>query len=262
LKAFLIFYKYNAWIFDLTWTSLTNMTKRGITEEHFLPDRNEGVTIVNLSEVQREEASIAIRAGDFSSCEISINGNKKSLNSLLRLDNDMFFVASVQAEKNVSVYAIRCAFSSNPLHSSSTAQPFNLFMDDTLFEIYTPFSIEAQLGTQIPITIRVLALNPHILKINYDSSIFEGDNDELIIHSLGWKYFMLRPISTGLTTITVDFEDPTTENVISIPFLINVRNAFLYQLIPMVLLIATVFSLLYVASGRKLIDRLLAYMTT
>lgn len=258
LKVFLVLYKFNAWIFDLGYTLLYNTTKKGIVEEYFVPDKNEAVAIVNLTEAQLQEASIAVRAGNFSSAEISINGIKKPLGLLLIFNKDVFLATSVKTEENVSLYTVRYTLSSDPLYTCSTVQPFSIFMDNALFEIYTPFNIEAPLETWIPFTIKVYTYTTYDMKIEYDYSMFEVDNDEIMVNKFhSHEYFMLKPVNTGLTVVKVHFMDmeSTTKNAgFFIPFLINVENSLLYQIIPYVLLIITVLSLVYVTGSKKLID--------
>ena len=260
LKVSLILYKFNAWIFDLQHTTLLGPTKKGISEEYFVPENNESVTIVDLNEAGLQKADIAIRAGNFSLSEISINGVKKPLDSLLVVRKDIILVKSVEAEEGVSLYTVRCTFSSNPLHYSPTVQPFSIFVGNARFEIYTPLKIDAQLGLQIPVTIRVLTTKTYLLKVEYDSSMLEVDNDELMVNKpvVGFVYFMLKPAGTGLSVVTVHFIDPSNENSpVSIPFLINTTSSLAYQSILSVLTVVTVLSLMYVAGGKNLLDWLL-----
>lgn len=259
LKVFLSFYKFNAWLFSVfSYANLVQMTKKGIVQETFIPDRNESEVIVDLNQANLQETKVAVRAGNFSCGEILINGIKKPLDSLLMLDNDMFLATSVQAEENVSLYTIKISFSSNPLYASSTVQPFKLFMDGALFDIYTPFNIEADLETLIPITIRLFTSKTYLLRVEYDSSMFKIDNNEIMVNKpAGYKYFMLNPVRIGHAVITVNFEDPTTENSISIQFLVNVEDPLFYPVVQYALLIITVLSLVYVASSKNLVDWLL-----
>ncbi len=258
LQVLLTLYKFNAWIFDRTY-ALLDMTKRGIIEEYFIPDKNEGVIIVDLNEAQLQEANIAIRVANFSLSQVSINGVKKPLHSLLMLNGDMFFTTSIQAEENTSLYNLTCTFSSDPLYSSSTLSPFTVFIENTFFEIYTPFNIEAQLGTQVPVTVNVFTSKTYILKVEYDSRLFELDNDQLMVHKrISYEYFMLKPIHIGRAVTTVHFIDPTAENpTVSIPFLINITHSPAYQIIFYMLAAIAVLSLMYIVGGRNFVDLLL-----
>ena len=256
LKVFLVLYKFNAWIFNLAYTTLYGLTKKGIVEEYFVPDKNEAVAIVDLHEVQLQEASIAVRAGNFSSTEISVNGIKNPLDSLLVLNKDVFLGTSVKAKENDSLYTVRYTFSSDPLYTCSTVQPFSIFLDNALFIIYTPFNVEAQQGIQIPFTISIYNYRTYILKIEFDSSMFEVDNDEIMVLKYGGhEYFMIRPVGLGLTWAELHFVDPTDENVnVSVPFLINITHSLPYQITSYILLIVTVLSLVYIISGKNIVE--------
>ena len=173
----------------------------------------------------------------------------------------MFLATSVKTEENVLLYTVRYTFSSDPLYTCSTVQPFSIFMNNALFKIYTPLNIEAQLETWIPLAIRVYTHKTYDAKAEYDYSMFEVDNDEIMVNKYGgYEYFMLKPVNTGLTVVKVHFRDmeSTTENAgFSIPFLINIKNSSLYQIVPYVLLIITVLSLMYISVGKNFFEWLL-----
>jgi hypothetical protein len=257
LRVFLVLYRFNSWIFDPASMFLRFAgTKQGIIDEYFVPERNESVVVVDPSEVELREANIAIGTGYFSSGEISVNDAKGSLNSLIVLDHVMSVAALVKFDDSVSRYTITCSFGFVPIYYSSTIQPFKVFLDASLFEIYTPFNIKVQPMVQTPLTLRISTPRTYTLKIEHDSSRLEVGSDELMVNKfISYEYFMLKPIGTGTTEFTVHFTGPSVEDSdVSIPFLVSIEYSLFNQAISCAVFIVTVISVAYVIVGRNIAD--------
>jgi hypothetical protein len=258
LGVHLVLYKFNAWLFQRTATATFIVTKTGITEEYFSPERNEVIVLVDLAQASIQDPRIAVRTAGALSGVIIVNDIQRPLESLLLLNNDAFLAVKVMAEEDESPYTIKCSFNSNPVYSSLTTQPFNVAIDNDYFEIYTPLNCEAQVGVTVPVTIKVFTFKTFVLRIKYDSSAFNADSDELIVHIYSsYVYFMLKPLREGSTEIIAYFINPAKQNsTASIPFLVNVKRQLLQEVALYMLLVISALSLVYIVVSRDQLARL------
>lgn len=258
LEVHLTLYRFNAWFCSLYGYKSYEITKKGIVDEYFSPNRNEGTININSSETF--PANLAISSGNLTPSEITINGSKKPLESLLILNKEMYWIISIVIpEENVSIYTVKYILSDEPLYQSLTTSPFSVYVGGQLFEIFTPFNIEGQEGTLIPLTIRTRTPRTYTLKIEYDSSMFEADRDEIMVYSsrFHYEYFMLKPLRTGQTTINLRIIDPITRDTpFSSSFFVSIKSSFSTQVAIYFLLGVAVFSLICIFSKTSLIKRI------
>ena len=256
LKAHLIFYKFNAWFFSFYGFQPYKITKKGIVEEYFSPNENEGAININPSETF--PVNLAISSGNLTPSEITVNGSKKPLESLLILNKEVYWIIPIVIpEENVSLYTVKYILSDEPLYQSLTTSPFSVYIGGHIFEIFTPFNIECQEGTLIPLTIRTYTTpRTYTLKIEYDSSMFEANRDEIMVYAsrLHFEYFMLKPLRTGQTTVNLRIIDPITmDTLFSSPFFVSIKSSFSTQVAIYFLLGVAVFSLIYIFGKESLI---------
>lgn len=258
VKIHLTLYRFNAWFFEMNpfIGAPYRITKKGIVEEYFSPDKNE-VTI-NINSSESSSVNLATRSGNLIPVEITSNGSKKPLESLLILNKQNYWAISIAVpEENASIYTVKYILSDGPLYQSLTTTPFSVRIDNHVFEIFTPFNIEGQEGTLIPLTIRTYTTpRTYTLKIEYDSSMFEADRDEIMVYAsrFHYEYFMLKPLRTGQTTINLKIIDPITRDTFfSFPFFVSIKSSFLTQAAIYFLLGVAVFSLIYIFSKKSLI---------
>jgi len=260
LKVYLTLYRFNAWFFssrtDLVAGIPFNITKKGIVEEFFSPNKNEGIVKINSSENFPD--NLAIRSGNLIPVEITSNGSKKPLESLLILNKQNYWTISIAVpEENASIYTVKYTLSDGPLYQSLTTTPFSVYIDNHIFKIFTSFNVEGQEGTLIPLTIRTYThTRTFTLKIEYDSSMFEADRDEIMVYAskFHYEYFMLKPLRTGQTTINLKIIDPITRDTLFFsPFFISIKSSFFTQVGIYFLLGVAVFSLIYIFSKTSLI---------
>jgi hypothetical protein len=258
LKVHLVLYRFNAW---LLWKNpLPNATfyatKTGITGEYFSPEKNEVAVSVDLGETAFQEPRIAIRTGGGRSGSIIVNDVQKPVDSLLQIDNDLFLGTLLrgQGEEDDSPYLIKCTFSQNPIYSSLTKQPFNVFIDNTLFEIYTPFNCEARLGVQTPMTLKAFTFRTYVVNIEHDQSVLEFDNDLLMIDRFSsFSYFMFKPLREGSIEIKAHFTDPSNQSAsLALPFLVSTQRLAVFEIATYLFFAFTVLSFVYVVSGSDL----------
>ena len=259
LKVHLTLYRFNAWLFSLSGFQPSKITKKGIVEEHFSPNENEGTINLNSSETSPD--SLAISSGNLTPSEITINGSEKPLESLLILDEEMHWVIPIgTSEENVSTYAVKYILSDEPLYQSLTTNPFSVYIHGSVFEIFTPFNIEGQEGTPIPLTIRTYTTpRTYTIKIEYDSSMFEADRNEKMVYASRpyFVYFMLKPLRTGQTTVNVRIIDPVTRDTLfSSPFYVTVKSRVFTQVAIYSLLGITIFSLIHIFTKKSLLKRI------
>lgn len=260
LRVLLVLYRYNAWIYAPASLDLRFVgTKQAIVEEYFVPERNESVVIIDPSKAGLREVNIAIGAGNFSSGEVLVNDAPGSINSFIVLDNYIYVATSAEFQENASLYTIRCSFYSDPIYYFSTIQPFKVFVDGALFEIYTPLNIKAQPTVQIPLTLRISTSKTYAVRIEYNPSMLKVDNDELMVNKFrSYEYFMLKPLGIGTTAFTVHFTGLSIEDSgISVPFLVSINYSLFDQIISYAVLIVTVLSVVYVIVGKNIADWLL-----
>jgi len=252
LKVHLLLYRFNAWFFKLFTFQPSEMTKKGIISEYFSSNRNEGTININSSE--NFPGNLAIGSGNLVLSEIKVNGTKKLLQSVLVLDEERYWIVlNVIPDDSVSLYTVKFVLSDEPLFQSLTTTPFTVYIGGHVFEVYTPFNIEGQEGTVIPITIRTYTPRTYTLRIEYDPSMMEADTDEKMVYAsrFHFVYFMLTPLQAGHTTIGFEIVDPMTVDVIfSSSFLVNIRSSVPTQMIIYYLVGIAVFSLVYVFSKK------------
>jgi len=259
LKVHLILYRFSAWFFSLSGFQPSKITKKGIVEEYFSPSKSEGTISINSSETFPD--SLAICSGARTPSEVTINGSEKPLETLLILDEEMHWVIPiVTSEENASIYTVKYILSDEPLYQSLTRSPFSVYIHGSVFEIFTPFSIVDQESALIPLTIRTYtAPRTYILKIEYDSSIFEADRNEILVYASipYFQYFMLKPLQTGQTTVNVKIIDPVTRKTLfSSPFFVTIKSSFFTQVAIYLLLGVAVFSLIYIFTKKSLLKRI------
>jgi len=257
LEVNLILYRFNAWFFKLSVFQPSEMTKKGIVEEYFSPNRNEGTININSSE--NFPVNLAIGSGNLVPSEIKVNGTRKSLQSLLILDEEKYWlVLNVIPDDSASLYTVKFVLSDEPLIQSLTTTPFSVYIRGDVFEVYTPFNIEGQEGAVIPITIRTYTPRTYILRIEYDPLMIEADIDEKMVYAsrFHFEYFMLTPLQPGHTTISLEIVDPPAMDVIfSSSFLVNIRSSVPTQVVVYWLVSISVFSLVYVFSKRTFLKQ-------
>jgi hypothetical protein len=260
LKVHLVLYKFNAWLFQRTSAAIPIVTKNGITEERFSAETNEVVVLVDLDQAGLQEPRIAVRTAGAMSGTMMVNDVQSPLDSLLLLSNDVFLATKIMAGEDASLYTVRCSFSSDPVYSSLTAQPFGVSIDYDYFEIYTPLNCEAEVGISVPMTIRVFAFKTFLLRIDYDVSALNADSNELMVRKYSsYVYFMLKPVREGSTEIKAYFINPNNQNsTVSIPFLVNVKRQAIYEIAPYMFLVVSLVSLVYVVVSRDQMSRLLS----
>ena len=114
------------------------------------------------------------------------------------------------------------------------------------------------MGVMVPMTIRVFTSRTFVLRIQYDPSAFNADNDELMVRIYSsYVYFMLRPLKEGSTEIIAYFVDPARQNsTVFIPFLVNVKRQLLHEVALYMLLAISALSLVYIAVSRDQLARL------
>jgi len=256
LDVHLTLHRFNAWFFDFYGYKPYRITKKGIIDEYFSLNRSEGTININSSETF--PANLAISSGNLAPSEITINGNEKTLGSLLILNKEMYWIIpTVISKENVSIYTVKYILSDEPLYQSLTTSPFSVYVDSQLFEIFTPFNIEGQESTIIPLTIQVYAYpRTYTLKIEYDSSMFEADSDEIMVYAsrLYFVYFMLRPLQTGQTTVNLRIIDPITRDTLfSTPFSVTIKSSFFTQVAIYFLLGITLLSLINIFTKTSLL---------
>jgi len=255
LKVHLILYRFNAWFFKLQGFQPSGITKKGLVDEHFFPDKNEGTININSSEIS--PINLAICSGNLVPSEIRVNGIKKSLDSLLILNEEMYWtISNIIPDENVSLYTVKYILSDELLHQSPTKNPFPIYVGGHIFEIFTPFNVEGQEGTLMPLTIRTYNPRTYTLKVEYDSSRFEADRDELMVYASRarhFEYFMFKPLRTGQTIIILEIVDPMTMDVIfSFSFLVSIKSSVPTQMIICYLLGIAVLSLVYIFTEKSL----------
>jgi len=256
LKVHLVLHRFNAWFFKLSVFQPSEMTKKGIVEEYFSPNSNEGTININSSE--NFPPNLAISSGNLGISEIRVNGTKKPLQSLLILNEERYWlILNVIPEENRSVYTVKYVVSDEPLIHNVMTTPFTIYIGGHIFEVYTPFNIEGQKGILIPLTIRTYTPKTYTLRIEYDPSMIEADTDEIMVYAsrYHYEYFMLKPLRVGHTTIGLEIMDPTTMDVIfSSSFSVNIKSSVPTQMIIYYLLGIAVFSLVYLFNKKRLID--------
>jgi len=257
LKVHLILYRFNAWFFKFQGFQPSGITKKGIVDEHFFPNKNQGTININSSETS--PINLAICSGNLVPSEIRVNEIRKSLDSLLILDEKMYWIVSnVVPDENVSLYTVKYILSDEPLYQSPTTTPFSVYVGGHIFEIYTPFNIESQEGMLMPLTIRTYNPRTYTFKVEYDPSMFEADRNETMVYASGarhFEYFMLKSLRTGQTTISLEIVNPMTMDVIfSSSFLVNIKSSVPNQVIIYYLLCIAVFSLVYLFNKKRFID--------
>jgi hypothetical protein len=260
LRVLLTVCRHNAWMYDPAYTNLRFVgTKQGITEEYFVPEKNESFVVIDPNRAGLGEVNIAIGMDNFSSGKVYVNDASMSLSSLIVLDNCVYLAALVKFQEYASTCTIRCSFSSDPIYNSSTVQPFKVFLDDALFEIYTPLNIKAQPTVQIPLTLRISTLKTYTVRVECDPSMLMADNDELMVNKFrSYEYFVLRPVDVGTTAFTLHLTGPTIEySSVSIPFLVSINYFPFDQVILYAVLLITVLSLGYVIASGNIVDWLL-----
>ena len=147
---------------------------------------------------------------------------------------------------------MKYVLSDDPIYESLTANPFPIYVHSCLFEIYTPFNIEEQVGRPIPFTIRTFTPRTHTLEIEYNPSMFEADKDEIMVYSsrFHYEYFMLKPLRTGETTVNLRIVDPITgDTLFSSRFFVDIGSSFSSYMVIHFLLGVAIFSLVYILSG-------------
>jgi hypothetical protein len=108
-------------------------------------------------------------------------------------------------------------------------------------------------------TVRVFTSKTYDLKLEYDTSVFRADIDELMIRKYSnFVYFMLKPLRGGSTEIRAYFIDPLNQNsTVSIPFWVNVNQQLIYRVVPYLFLSVSVLSLVYLVVSRDQMTPLL-----
>jgi hypothetical protein len=257
VEVHLTSYRFNAWfITNIDSYPSYGITKKGIVDEYFSSNTNEGTITVNSSETF--PTNLAISSGNLIPSETTINGRKKPLESLLIQNKEMYYIISIVIpEENVSIYTVKYILSDEPLYQSLTTSPFSVYVGGQLFEILTPFNIEGQEGMLMPLTIQTLtAPRTYTFKIEYNSSMFEADRDEIMVYAsrLYFEYFMLRPLRTGQTIVNLGIIDPITrDTVFSTSFSVTIKSSFFTQVAIYFLLGITIFSLINIFSKKSLL---------
>ena len=258
VKIHITLYRFNAWIFQSMnpfGGAPYRISKKGIIEEYFSPNKNEGTININSSETSAGD--LAIRSGNLTPSEITINGSKQLLESLLILNRETYWAFSIVVpEENASIYTVKYTLSDESLHQSFTIIPFSVYIDSDIFEIFSPFNIQGEEGTLTPLTVQIYTSRTYTLKIEYDPSMFEADRDEIMVYAsrFHYEYFFLKPLRTGQTTINFKIMDPITEDTFfSFPFSLSIKSSFFTQVAFYFLLGVAVVSLIYTFSKKSLL---------
>lgn len=228
LKVQLTLYKFNAMIVSFSSLNVVHLTKTGIVQERFSTVEGEGLADVNAT-VGRN-TYLAINMAGLTPRNIEIDGVDKPFESMLILDEEAFFLVGLQPSLGIfSLSSVQYSLSESPIYEASTATPFSVYFNGSVFKIFTPFNVEGERDLYLPITVQMLTFRAFILKIDYDPAFFESGQDEVMAYStrIHYEYLTLKPLKTGQSTVSLKITDSTNKiAVFSTLFLIRVTDSF------------------------------------